>query len=280
MTNETISALDNPTLAQQLVQAAISMPTEQEESSPVIEETVTIAAPPASGHVQLLAGLYNSFTGELTDTAEIRELNGVDEEALSRINDYGRTLLSILERGTVKIGDKPATKELLDKLLSGDREYLILQIRLATFGPELELTGPCPSCEVEQTFTVDLENDVKIDKLEDPTSGRTFVVKGKVGEITVEFPNGEVQRKLITSTNKTSAELDSILLKECVIMINGNTIVDPEQIKSLSMGDRREIIKELSKKNPGPDLSSIKKTCTSCGSEVPTPLSLADIFRI
>jgi hypothetical protein len=280
MTNETISALDNPTLAQQLVQAAISMPTEQEESSPVIEETVTIAAPPASGHVQLLAGLYNSFTGELTDTAEIRELNGVDEEALSRINDYGRTLLSILERGTVKIGDKPATKELLDKLLSGDREYLILQIRLATFGPEIELTGPCPSCEVEQTFTVDLENDVKIDKLEDSTSGRTFVVKGKVGEITVEFPNGEVQRKLITSTNKTSAELDSILLKECVIMINGNTIVDPEQIKSLSMGDRREIIKELGKKNPGPDLSSIKKTCTSCGSEVPTPLSLADIFRI
>jgi hypothetical protein len=279
MTNETISAAENPALATQLVQAALSM-SMADEGDQVVEQKVAVTTAPSSpGHVELLGGIYNSFTGEVIRTAEIRELTGVDEEALSRINDYGRTLLAILSRGTVKIGEEKATQEVLDKLLAGDREYLIFQIRLATFGPDLELSGPCPSCQVVQTFNINLSEDVKIDSLDDP-SERSITVDCKVGKVTVELPTGAVQRKLITSTDKTAAELDSLLLKDCVIFINDNPILDPSLIKNLSMADRRKILKELGEKNPGPDLSSIKKSCSACGSEVPTPLTLADLFRV
>lgn len=280
MSQETISSAENPELASQLIQAALSMSSEEEaQSVEVVTTSASKIVPPPSGEVKLLAGLYNSFTGELVDTAEIRELNGLDEEALSKINDYGRSLLAVLQRGTVKIGEKECTQELLDSLLAGDREYLIIKIRIATFGSEIELEGKCPHCESDQKFVIDLESDVNTTVLEDQYT-RSFTVDCKVGEVRIELPTGTIQRKLITSTDKTSAELDTILLKECVVEVNGQAVVDPNQVKQLGMQDRRTILKALTDKNPGPDLSSIAKNCSSCGLEVPIPLTLADLFRL
>jgi hypothetical protein len=276
----TVRAADNPELAQQLIAAALSMSSEEGDVTEPVEELTTpsVTLPP-SGEVELLAGLYDVFTGEITTHAEIRELNGEDEEALSKIKDYGRGLLSILHRGTVKIGDKPATPEILDSLLSGDREYLIVKIRTATFGSEIELDGACPHCEEPQSFTIDLDKDVKLDRLAEP-SVRSFKVDCKVGEVAYELPSGLVQKKLITTADKTSAELDSVLLKECIVSINGSPILDPNQVKKLGMQDRRTILKAIMDNNPGPDLGSISKNCSDCGQEVPIPLTLADIFRL
>jgi len=280
MSQETISSIENPELANQLVQAALAMSPEEEVQSLEVNTTPTpkIVLPP-SDEVTLLAGLYNPFTGELVETAEIRELNGNDEEAISKITDYGRSLLSILQRGTVKIGDKPCTQDLLDSLLAGDREYLIIKIRIATFGAEIELEGKCTHCDELQKFIINLESDVSITPLEEKHI-RSFTVDCKVGEVRVDLPNGAVQRKLISSTDKTSAELDSILLKECITDINGLPIMDPNQVKKLGMQDRRTLLKAITDKNPGPDLSTIAKNCSSCGLEVPIPLTLADLFRL
>jgi len=280
-----VSAIENPELAQELVRKAISdddrgmgeQLAEQSSINTIAEDDVV--APP-SGHVDLLAGIYNSFTGELIDTAEVRELTGADEEAISKITDYGRSLLTILQRGTVKIGEEKATKELLDKMLSGDRDYLVLKIRIATFGSTIELSGTCPECDAQQDITVDLEKDVPVTKLEDPTSNRTMEVDCRIGKVLVEYPNGVVQRKLIESKDKTAAELDTLLLSQCVVQINDNPMVTEAQVRALGIQDRRTLLKVLSDKNPGPELDKIVKTCTACGQEVPTPLNLADIFRL
>ncbi|CAB4152790.1 Baseplate hub assembly protein, bacteriophage T4-like [uncultured Caudovirales phage] len=277
----TISASENPALAQQLIQAALSMSEEEVGTpEPIVQETpVMEIVPPPSGNVELLAGLYDSFSGEQVSTAEIRELNGIDEEALSKINDYGRGLLEILKRGVVKIGEKDASSDVLDELLAGDREYLLLKIRIATLGKELSLEGPCSTCGEQQTFLVDLEEDIKVKKLED-LSETSITISCKVGEVIVDLPNGKTQKKLALSNNKTIAELDSILLEECVSLINGSPVLNSKQVKQLGMQDRRTILKELGDKNPGPDLSGIVKSCVACGSEVPTPLTLADLFRL
>jgi hypothetical protein len=281
-TTTTISASENPALAQQLIEAALSMSEEEAgiTTQPVVQEPLAMEViPPPSGNVDLLAGIYDSFNGEHISTAEIRELNGIDEEALSKINDYGRGLLEILKRGVVKIGEKNASSEVLDELLAGDREYLLLKIRIATLGKEISLDGPCPTCEEKQTYLVDLEEDVKVLKLEDP-SETSINIACKIGEVTVDLPDGKTQKKLALATNKTVAELDSILLEECVSLINGAPVLNPKQVKQLGMQDRRTILKELADKNPGPDLSSIVKNCVACGSEVPIPLTLADLFRL
>ena len=167
----------------------------------------------------------------------------------------------------------------MDSLLSGDREYLIVKIRIATFGSIIDLEGSCPHCEENQTFVIDLNEDIKLERLKEQTI-RSFKVDCKVGEVSFELPNGVVQKKLITTVDKTSAELDSVLLKECITAVNGSPILDPNQVKKLGMQDRRTILKAIIDNNPGPDLSSIKKNCLGCGQEVPIPLTLADLFRL
>ncbi|MFZ9615381.1 MAG: hypothetical protein ACO3AG_01790 [Fluviibacter sp.] len=278
MSQETISAAENPALAQKLIQAALSGQMDGSYEEPQVEEPMKIVAPP-SDEVELIAGIYNAFTGEMTKTATIRELTGVDEEAFAKISDYGRVILAILQRGTVRIGSENASQELLDSLLTGDRELLTMKIRVATFGKDLELIGSCPHCESEQTFSVDLEKDVEIVGMDEPTV-RSFTVQCKVGEVEVEYPNGALQRKLIGSSDKTAAELDTILLKGCINSINGMPLVNPDDVKKLGILDRRTILMAINERNPGPNLAGVKKNCSSCGLEVPIPLTLADLFRL
>lgn len=282
MENEmiTVDAGSNAALVNQLLEENVFIPQKEEESLTVDNKDLAMEILlPSDGSVELLAGLFDPLTGEVTDSAEVRELDGADEEALSKIKDYGKGLLAILKRGTASIGGQPATQELLDRLLAGDREYLILKIRQVTLGNVVSIPGECVFCSEEQTFEVDLEKDVKINKLEDK-SERLFTVQTSKGTVEFELPTGFVQKKLVDSNNKTAAELDSILLAECITAINGMPIMDKSVVQRLSMKDRREILKKLGDVNPGPELSSTTKGCSACGQEVPIPLALADLFRL
>lgn len=275
MATETkVNAQANPALANEL--AAKAMAEAQQDAMVTAAKPVAVTTPPNLS-VELPGGLYDPFEG-VTREAEIRELTGADEEAIAGIADAGKALITILERATVKIGDDPADKETLDALLAGDREMILLAIRKATFGDTVEVgPGFCPSCQAEQTFTIDLNKDVEVKKLKE--EDRNFTVDCKVGKVSVTLPNGYVQKSIVTSTNKNSAELDTLLLKGCVLSINDGPTVTVNHIKNLSLKDRRDIITEITNRNPGPQLSEIKKPCVSCGVEVPLPLTLADLFR-
>lgn len=270
MSTETIRATDNPALANKLAAEATS---NVEVAVPAPK--VVIPLPPDTT-VTLPAGLLDPFEGLIT-TAEIRELNGADEEAISKLNDQGKVLLSILERATVKIGDKEATKEDLDSLLAGDREALLLAIRIATFGKDITLAPQCPHCGEMQKFEVDLEKDVEMKMLAD--EDRSFTIDCKIGKVVASLPTGSTQKALINATNKNAAELDTILLKGCIESINGMPVMNLQQIRDLGLKDRRELVKAITDRNPGPQLSDIKKNCESCDKEVALPLTLADLFR-
>jgi hypothetical protein len=270
MSTETISASSDPTLANKLVNQALS------EQEVVVAASKTEIPSPPDTQVELPGGLFDPFDG-LTTTVEIRELTGADEEQLARITDAGKGLLAILEKATVKIGDKPADKETLDSLLAGDREMILLAIRIATFGPDVKVGPMCPNCGEAKTFEIDLEKDVEIKKLNE--EDREFTVTCKVGTVVLNLPTGTTQKALVNATNKNSAELDTILLKGCMASINGVPVMSVQQIRDLSIKDRRTLLEEISNRNPGPQLSEIKKTCSSCEQEVSLPLTLADLFR-
>jgi len=270
--NTTINAASNPAAANKLAADAMA----QQEAITAMLTPDPVKRPPSTA-VELPAGLMDPFTGKSIDSAEVRELTGVDEEAISKISDIGKALLTILDRAVVSIGDETATKDILDTLYAGDREMLLLAIRNATFGEEIKLgPGPCPSCGVEQTFDVDLIKDVPIKKLE---GSPEFTVKCKVGDVLVNLPTGLTQKALISSTNKTLAELDTILLTNCIKSINGVPVLTSDAVRNLGIKDRKAILEEITTRNPGPQLSDIKKPCQSCGTEVPLPLTLAELFR-
>ena len=270
MATQKVTAATDPKLATKLIEDAINS----------VDQVVTtsedeIQLPPDTT-VELPGGLFDPIEGT-TKTAEVRELNGADEEAVAKSLDMGKGLLTILERATVKIGDKKPTREDLDSLLAGDRELLLLAIRKATFGSEIKLgPGACPDCGEEQIFNVDLDKDVEIKQLDNDE--RYFSVDCKIGEVRVGLPDGGTQKEMINSANKTSAELDTILLKSCISTINGLPLMNAQQVRELSVNDRRKILNAISDRNPGPQLNKIKKNCQACGQEVPLPLTLADLF--
>lgn len=269
-TDTQISASNNPALANELAAKAMG---NQEAEVPALKADIKL---PPDTIVKLPAGILDPFDG-VKNTAEVRELNGADEEAISRINDSGKALLSILDRAVLKIGEEPATKDLLDGLLAGDREVLLLAIRKATFGSDIQLGPTCPNCGEDQIFNIDLDKDVEIKELKE--EDRYFSVTVKAGKVDMTLPTGSAQKDLISATNKNVAELDSILLKHCITSINGSALVTMQQIRDLSIKDRRELLKAISDRNPGPRLGDIKKTCSACSQEVLLPLSLAELFR-
>ena len=271
----TIKAAENPQLANQLLEDVNKIVNQEVMGS--VPEVVIPSLPDTT--VTLAAGLIDPFENTVSTTAEVRELNGADEEAIAKLSDPGKALLAILERATVSVGDQPSTKQILGSLLAGDREALLLAIRKATFGSEVEVSTVCDKCPELQTFKIDLNKDVEVKTLEDPIRDRRFTVELKAGLAKVNLPTGDVQTQIINATDKNSAELDTMLLVACVTEIGDQPVLSPNRIRSLGITDRRLLLDEIANRNPGPQLSEIKKACGTCGQEVYLPLTLAELFR-
>ncbi|MET9119952.1 hypothetical protein [Streptomyces sp. NPDC004528] len=214
--------------------------------------------------------------------AEVRELTGTDEEALARVRSNPlRFLETLLELGTVRIGTEPVTPAVLSELLLGDRDALVLAIRIATFGNEMTFDLiTCPTCGEEFSATIDL-NQVESHTVERPS--RLTVPLRKGGYALVRYPNGGDQAAMLADSKATSAEANSALLARCLVEIRdaqGTTVPGSADLaKGLSLGDRRAILTQLAKNQPGPRLLEIEIEHEECGGEVPLPLSVADLFR-
>ena len=243
--------------------------------------TVTIkTVAPSNSEVPLPGGFINR-EGALVKYAEVRELNGMDEEAIAKAGSSSRALLVMLQRGLVSIGTEEANKQDLDNLLSGDRDAILIGIRRVTFGNEAGFSLTCPHCKTDLDVTVDLSKDVPYRELEDPINGRTFEYESKKhGIIKCSLPTGSTQRKLMENTDKTIAELNTILLSGCVDSVNGQTSLGASTVLKLGMADREAIVSEIIKRNPGPRLGEVSTHCEACGEVIAMPLALTDLFRL
>ena len=239
-----------------------------------VEVEVSTKAP-VSTEVHLPGGFLSN--GELIKTAEVRELTGVDEEAIAKAPNIGRSITTILERGLKKLGSQDATHDDLDTLLSGDRDAILIGIRKVTLGETIEFVTRCGNCNEEQEVVIDLTEDVPVVEL---TDSRSWKIETKKGYVEVALPTGVTQRKLLENMDKKSAEINTLLLSGCVLSVNGEPSLGASTVLNFGIADRAKIIDEILKKNPGPRLGEVKKTCKACGEIIPLPLGLADLFRL
>jgi hypothetical protein len=234
---------------------------------------------PSESEVQLPGGFID-LDGVLHTTAEVKELTGADEEAVAKAGSSGKALNVLLSRGLAKLGDKPATSNDLDMLLSGDRDAILLGIRRVTFGDSAEMRVKCFTCSDEHDTSINLKEDVPVKSLDKPEEDRTWDMDTKLGPVTVSLPNGITQKRLMENYDKTSAEINTLLLSGCILSLNGFPSAGATTALSLGMADRTKIIDEIIKRNPGPRLGEVKKACKACGEDIDLPLSLLDLFRI
>lgn len=267
---ETLSAGADPNLANSLIEKALADGGE--------EETKVEIKNPDDPHVELLGG-YVLLDGSVVTDAEVRELTGKDEEIIAKSASVGRTLNAVLTRGVVSVGGIPATEDILDQLLGGDRDELLLAIHRVTFGSPAEISSWCATCEEYKTVAVDLDTEIPRRKLADPVNDRRFPVKGKKAEYTVVLPDGKTQKALNTASDKTFAEMTTILLEHTVAEINGTPVFSAAQVQNMPLIDRRKVIEALSEKGTGPKFDDLSATCPDCENEVVVPVNLGALFR-
>jgi len=233
-------------------------------------------APPA-GHVVLPGGVF--LDGELHQDAIVKELTGAAEERLARIDPLKSLplyLRSLLEEGVEYLGGKPPSTDVLDNLLVGDREMLILAIRQATYGDDLPMHLTCPVCEHEDSIVLELNVDIPIKKLDAPEI-REYDVDLRDGKAVVTLATAAIQDKVI-GTEHSDAERKTLTLQHCVKSINGIPS-NYDMVLNLGLRDRATILNFLADKQPGPDYGEVSLPCSGCKRDLPINLSLADLFR-
>lgn len=243
----------------------------------VVEDTLVIT-PPTDNEFDLPGG-YMSPIGEVALDAEVRELTGRDEEAISKVTTLVKGLNTVLSRGLIRVGEQTKIDDtLLNNMLAGDRDYVLLRIYVATFGAEVDVERYCDTCLTVVPLKVDLLKDVTVKRLDNPAD-RRFTVATSVGEVMVDLPTGYTQKELMAAENKTMAELSTLLLENTVMQVDGRPVVGKSVILDLSIRDRRKINEAIAEHTMGPQMQDVKAECKVCGSAVGVPLSIAALFQ-
>jgi hypothetical protein len=270
-----------------MAQNTLSAGTSPDQASALIEQALAGEPEEATGIelslpgdlVVALPGGFMTVDGDIIRTASVRELTGRDEEAIFRHSTAGAALNTALVQGVTHIGTEPCTEALLDRLLIGDREALLVGIFTATFGNPAPLQTFCAKCREPKEALVDITVDITQRIFADPLNDRVFEVKGKKSTFLVTFPDGKTQKELTNSGAKSGPELSTVLLRGCIVKIDNHPVYSDAQIQNLGIADRRKISAEIAKRNPGPIFEDTTAECPDCGAEVVVPISIGALFR-
>lgn len=225
-----------------------------------------------------LAAPYLTTLGGMTKEFEVRELTGRDEEALSHIKDVGRTLVAMVERAVVRIGPDEANAEALDSLVGGDWDTALMAVRVATFGPTVNLTPSCQKCGFGYEVTIDLTKDLNVRTSDEVP---TWTVKGRRSTYEVGLYTGATQRKIFSmmAGDKTAAEINTLILADSVQRIDGRVPLGESAVLDLPLADRQLLLDSIADHQVGPDLQGVTIKCPTCGFEQANPLNAAALFR-
>lgn len=265
-----ISAAANPELARAMLEDMERTISEPEKGPPDRE--------PASDLIYELCGGYFLPNGDWVKEFEVRELTGVDEEYLARMKDSARFVIGLLQRGLVRVGQVPVSDDLLDGLLGGDWETVLLGIRIATFGPTTRYRTECRSCREPYEATIDLTRNVEMREV--AREDLSFYVQGRHGtSYRVTHAYGSAQRKILEHLDSPAADMNTALLAECVQEVGGKPLIGIEGARNLPMADRRRLLDEIDKRRAGPDLKGVRTKCPACDYEQPASLNVVGLFQ-
>lgn len=268
--------------------ATIDAAADPERANAVLEGLGAVgAAPdaplPSVTHAALPVGYLPAPEAEPTYKATVRELTGADEEELARAgtNPF-RFFDMVIRRGTVEIGELPATSRVLRSLTIADRDTLLLSIRIATYGDEFTWEDwRCPHCAEASDLTFHLS---EIEITSPPLHQQEYFVHLRDGRSAkLRLPNGDDQAKIYEREDYTVAEQNSLMISRCVLELTGPDgaamPVGPELGRSLGIADRKAIVKAMAAHTFGPQLENIKIIHEACGKETAVPLALGALFR-
>lgn len=230
--------------------------------------------------VPMLAG-YLDANGTLHNTFTYREMNGKDEEAISKadVRQNGAKMVNVLvERCVVQIGT--LTKKecgakwgtIIRELLGGDLDYMAFKIRELSKGKEVEFVHKCPNCGSKLTTIVNTDefnikpyrgsSDINFELVRGYRDAKGEVHKDGV----LRLPNG-LDREIVTPLFKKNVSTAMTMMMTRLIKFNDGAVVTQGLVNEMSLRDR-EILEKIIKENTfGIDMS-IELICSVCGQDI------------
>lgn len=238
-----------------------------------------------------LPGGYADDSGVIHLEAEVIPLTGQEEELLSNAEKAVTAVLvtQILSRCVARIGGiAPVTEEIARSLLVGDRQYLLLKLREATFGDIVLSTVNCPWSDCKQKVDIDfsLEN-VPIKTSTDKGPIYTAELSPEAAyvdehgdqhrKVRFRLPNGGDQEALssLIETNESFAQKK--LLERCIKKVGPFDVPGTDIISRLSPNARMEIAKHMDTVAPKVELT-FDADCPECQRQFFLPFALQDFF--
>lgn len=252
----------------------------EEDAYRTLDDEIEVAEDGYVHDVPLLAG-YTDKNGVHHTTFTYREMNGKDEEAISKadIRQNGAKMVNVLvERCVVAIGTLTKKEcgaewgKIIREMLGGDLDYMAFKIRELSKGKEIEFSHKCPSCGSKLTTIVNTDEFALKPFMGSYAVDFSLVrgYKDASGEVhkdgVLRLPNG-FDRELVTPLFKKNVSTATTMLLTRLISFNDGAYVSQSLVSEMSLRDRDILEKLLSAHSFGID-TTIEIICSTCGADI------------
>ncbi|MEI7769281.1 MAG: hypothetical protein WCI67_04795 [Chloroflexales bacterium] len=238
-----------------------------------------------------LPGGYRDTAGTLHREVELAPLSGREEEDLASRGSRSNAALvtRILSRCVLRIGAlSPVSEALARELLVADRQYLMLKLREATLGDQLQATLVCPWPGCGNRIDIDfLLSDVPVIPLAEPGPAYRLLLSAEAAlsdeagrpqrEVVFRLPTGADQELTASLARHDVDQALLQLLSRCITSIGELRHPDPMIIDGLSPLAQAEIDQAMAAVAPQVDLS-LRGGCPECGRPFAQPFDLQEFF--
>ncbi len=203
------------------------------------------------------------------ESAELRPLTGRDEEWLAAhpTAPSAIAVTRVLTSCLLRIGDAKPTEKLVRRLLAGDRDFLVLQLRRLTLGNEFHVVFPCTACSNKMDVLFDADT-VPV-TVRPQTRAEYSIQLGLTGcsgpKVRFRLPCGADQEAVVHLEPERAADM---LLDRCVLD-NG--------ARSFSIAQREAIADAMEEFAPQVDLE-LDLVCPDCGNRFLAPFDTTAFF--
>ncbi len=223
-----------------------------------------MAPPDLSDSVVALPGGLIAADGRRLARAELRPLTGAEEEWLAArpSEPSAPAVTRLLAACVVRLDGVPADRELARRLLVGDRDYLMLQLRRLTLGDQVRAVVPCPACR--EKMDVEFAGaDVPVEARPQTAAAYALACGGRT--IRFRLPTGGDQETVVGLSAPAAA---AALLDQCLMDDGGSP---------LTADDRAAVTEAMGRLAPRVE-ADLALTCPACGHAFEAPFDTTAFF--
>lgn len=251
-------------------------------------------ARPREFEVHLPVG-FTDEAGRVHRRAWLRKMRG-HEEALfyDPSLSAGQLVTELIKGCLLRLGDiTQITSDLVAQLYSADRNYLIVELRRITLGPELAASYACPTCGAENTVSEDISR-LEVRRLAEDAKPGSLHIQLEDGyedrdgalhtELTLRLPRGVDEEVVARTAEKDPLRARDALVLRCVesfgtLRRQALEAYGVKILRDLTLGDRRRVYDALESDAPGVDFRRTVR-CVQCGAQFAAILEASGFFVV